>query len=178
MSMQRLPRFQDAGKKSQQKTLTKMISFLLATLSASLLLNASRGQKSVAGFMMRLFYAWTKCNMPQGIVLIKQNGAIFYKNQDKYLKISHLVTHPHNIRSPVNEHDFSRVRGTGAFLVKEVAKKCFAHQLKGIYAEVTASSKSFYEKLGFEEIPREEVIIMDGDYPMVLQGEQMRKLLV
>jgi hypothetical protein len=116
-------------------------------------------------------------NTTQGMMLTKNNGAIFRKKtKNQYLKIAHLVTNPHNIRSPINAYNFSRVRGAATFLIKEVAKQALSTQ-KGVYAEIIASSKPFYEKLGFEEIPIDRVHMVDGDIPMVLSGSRLKAFL-
>jgi hypothetical protein len=108
----------------------------------------------------------------QAIALTHNYEAI--SDHGTFLKIAHLVTHPHNIRSKANECEFDRVEGAGSALVRYIARESLSRQLAGVYAEVTTSAKKFYEKLGFEAVQRDiSEMVEPLETPMILKGAKI-----
>jgi len=112
---------------------------------------------------------WDKIYICEDIALKEiQAIALTYSSPDK-LKISHIATHPKNIRCRINRKETTRVEGAASTLIKFLANT-LPIGCKEIYLESVDSAKSFYKKLGFEELdrklfPPEEL----GCFPMSLR---------
>jgi hypothetical protein len=114
----------------------------------------------------------------QGIALTQTSDTEFtytdYTGQ-RYVKIVHIVTNPHNIRSIVNARDFERIEGAGTALIKNIAK---AAEGRGLYLESVHSAIPFYQKLGFTRISRLSVsMVKRSCSPMILTTEKIQNLL-
>jgi hypothetical protein len=106
----------------------------------------------------------------QAVCLTKKEAVEITNKEEsgRYLKIALLVTHPHNIRSSINEQDHERMTGSATSLIKKIIRQCKEEKRKGIYAEVVPVACGFYEKLGFRKISREGLVMFEPDQiPMV-----------
>ncbi len=93
--------------------------------------------------------------------------------RDRFSKmtISHIVTHPRNVRAEINVSETTRVEGAASAIIHHL----IAHERpSSIYVESVRSAERFYKKLGFEEMdatkypPREF-----GTTPMQLTAESI-----
>ena len=99
------------------------------------------------------------------------------QNLGHHLKIAHLATNPDNIRAAINSEVFSRVEGSGTALVSALAQKCLRRHAAGIYLESVESAVPFYEKLGFVQLDRHEIRMLEGGaIPMQLTAEKIERL--
>ncbi|MDB6081111.1 MAG: hypothetical protein JWO53_383, partial [Chlamydiia bacterium] len=115
----------------------------------------------------------------QAIALTKKEGPLFSNPEyvRDYLKLAHIVTHPHNIRSSINGYEYERVEKAATTLIHHLALECLKINKDGIYAEVVAIAKPFYKKLGFKKIRKNAVIMTEPmETPMVLTKEKIQAL--
>ncbi len=85
----------------------------------------------------------------QAIALVRD-----YTTYPEGLEIDYIATHPHNIRSPLNETETTRVEGAGSALIKHIAIQ-LRDSGREILLVALPSSIPFYEKLGFEHVPKQ-----------------------
>lgn len=102
-------------------------------------------------------------------------GIILLRNDFRQLKIAHLVTHPHNIRSPLNANELEKIQGVGTALIRFAADRCLDLNKEALYLEGTVSSEPFYTQLGFELVTPIRGI-EDGDYAMEMKAQKIREL--
>ena len=98
----------------------------------------------------------------QGIMLLSHGGS------KKRLEITNILTHPHNIRSSVNDEEYARVQGAGTALMQAAIQRCRELECSSLYLEGLNSSKPFYNRFGFKEVQRKENPFAEGDYAMKL----------
>lgn len=119
-------------------------------------------------------------NIHQSISVTKENYEICSYSGSylgKYIKIVHIVTNPNNVRSKVNNREYTRVEGASTALIAHFAKECLKQNAKGLYLESTVSAKTFYEKIGFELLDVNDIIPDErGTYPMRLTAEKIKIL--
>ncbi|MBA3958259.1 MAG: GNAT family N-acetyltransferase [Parachlamydiaceae bacterium] len=118
----------------------------------------------------RVFHEAYVCRDNFGV----DQGIILTRIDSGNIKIAHLVTHPHNVRSSLNHQELEKVSGVGTKLIKHIGLQCLKQQKK-LYLEGTESSRPFYDCLGFEEV--DEPYIEDGAYAMEMSTQKI-KLLV
>ena len=91
------------------------------------------------------------------------------------LKISHMATHPQNIRSSVNQMETTRVEGAARTLVNHLVTTVSSDQQ--IYLESVKSAYPFYQKFGFETLDSKEYPPDEwGTIPMRLSKEKIQSL--
>ena len=69
------------------------------------------------------------------------------------IRVDYLVTHPRNLRSPLNDRETVRVRGAGSALMDHVEKWAETLKKKSVYLYPSFSVIPFYERLGYKERP-------------------------
>ena len=74
------------------------------------------------------------------------------KCESDLIKIAYLATHPKNITSSVNARSIERVKGTGAAIVKAVARLACNTKKKYIYVDSVSSARPFYARVGFKSL--------------------------
>lgn len=111
----------------------------------------------------------------QAVALIDECGTCCLQSDEAYVKLVHIVTHPHNIRSSVNRDEYERVEGSGTALIKAIAQQT----MRGIYLESISSAIPFYQKLGFEKVSKNDMAMIEelGCTPMILTAEKVKKLV-
>jgi hypothetical protein len=110
----------------------------------------------------------------QGLMLIDTHKKIDTPDpryQGRFVKVGYLVSHPNNIRCKENESISDRVEGAGKELVRFAQKRAEELHFDGVFLEGVPSAKTFYEKIGFREIPTTS--IEDGYYTMVKTAEKI-----
>ena len=74
-----------------------------------------------------------------------------------YIQLTHLVTHPENNCSTINEDRGVLAIGSAIFLITCIARECLNKNKAGVYVEATGISKHFYKELDFEEVSKERI---------------------
>jgi len=93
----------------------------------------------------------------QAIAITKMKNARLRFNVDKNelcTEITFVATHPHNIRSSVNENEEHRIQGACRAIIDHI-KNQIVEPYKGIYLEAEESVVFIYKKLGFSCAPHQ-----------------------
>ena len=129
----------------------------------------------------RVFICVDENKSVQATMLTHSAGVLFYQKekQKKYIRIAHIAAHPFNIQAWANSALKARTKGSGSSLVRDIAIKSLQDKsLDGIYAEVVPSAIGFYQKLGFQVIPKADIKMSEpAQTPMVLPREVIEKWL-
>ncbi len=94
--------------------------------------------------------------------------AVAFVDEDpRQWEVTYIVTHPYNVRSPVNKEITTRVEGAASAIIEHLAI-ILPRSCKGIYVESTNLAKPFYVKCGFDELDLKEYPLRpgSGSFPM------------
>ncbi len=75
----------------------------------------------------------------------------------RYIKVDLIASNPINIRSEVNETEYTRVYGASRAIFARLARRCVKKKLNGLYVESINTACGFYKKLGFKKLKKEKI---------------------
>ena len=119
---------------------------------------------------------WNQIFICEDVALKEIQAIALVRLFDVELKLSHIVTHPRNVRSKVNQNETMRVEGAASAIIHHL-ETTLPPSCKKIYLESVVSARLFYQKLGFEELdPRKYSPDEVGTIPMVLTAKKIKSL--
>jgi len=99
----------------------------------------------------RIFICTQSAFNPEAITIISEKTTAPSADSPSkpYLYVEYLVTHPKNIRSPLNENEPNRVNGAGSAIISALIQLGREENKDTIQLHSLSSARPFYEKLGF-----------------------------
>jgi GNAT superfamily N-acetyltransferase len=98
----------------------------------------------------------------EGILLLQ----IYEKSISPFenaIEISHLATHPKNIRSPINERELNQVKGVGTHLLRFAERQVLERNKQRLILKTLDSAAGYYAKEGFETYPHYRILFKTAD---------------
>jgi N-acetylglutamate synthase-like GNAT family acetyltransferase len=119
---------------------------------------------------------WNKIYLCEDVALKEIQAIALTYDTEKCRKLSQIVTHPRNVRSSVNALESTRVEGAASAIIHHLAKT-LPPLSEGIYLEALESAKSFYLKLGFEQLDSQKYPPSEWlTQSMMLTAEKIQKI--